>query len=111
LKQNIPKEKRMSGKKITSSVGAGGKNTSADVATVQYLLNCVPVSSGGPAKELVIDGFSGVLTKQAINGFQNFNFGKSDGRVDPGQATISLLNSFDPLPFTPVVVPSVNNKS
>ena len=101
----------MSGKKITSSVGAGGKNTSSDVATVQYLLNCVPVSSGGPAKELVIDGFAGVLTKQAINGFQKFNFGKSDGRVDPGQATISLLNTFDPLPFTPVVVPSVNNKS
>ena len=101
----------MSGKMITSAVGVGGKNNSADVATVQYLLNCVPVSSGGPAKELAIDGFAGVLTKQAITGFQQFNFGKSDGRVDPGHSTIALLNSFDPLPFTPVVVPGAGNKS
>jgi peptidoglycan hydrolase-like protein with peptidoglycan-binding domain len=104
----------MNGKTISASVGLGGKNASSDVATVQYLLNCVPVSAGGPAKELVIDGFAGVLTQKAISQFQQVQFGKSDGRVDPGQSggkTIAVLNKYDPLPFSPpVVVPSVKSK-
>ena len=72
----------MSGKNITASVGQGGANIPADVATIQYLLNCVPVAHGGPAQELEIDGFAGVLTIQSINHFQMLQFGWSDGLAE-----------------------------
>jgi hypothetical protein len=100
----------MSGKNITAAVGLRGTNMPADVATVQYLLNCVPVSHGGPARELDIDGFAGVITIQAIKGFQEAQFGWSDGRVDTARAsgvTIVELNKYDPMPFlVPVVMQS-----
>ena len=86
------------GKNIGKSVGAGGANMFEDVRVVQYLLNCVPVGSGGPQKELVIDGIAGPLTKSAINGFQSKKLGFCDGRVDPGGRTITALQVFDPYP-------------
>lgn len=99
----------MNGKTITASVGQGCANIPADVATVQYLLNCVPASHGGPVKELEIDGFAGVLTIQAISRFQELQFGWSDGRVETaasGGVTIGELNKYDPLPFSaPIVAP------
>lgn len=86
------------GKNIGKSVGAGGANKLEDVRVVQYLLNCVPVGSGGPQKELVIDGIAGPLTRSAINGFQSKKLGFCDGRVDPGGRTITALQVFDPYP-------------
>ena len=53
-------------KSITASVGQGGVNLAADVATVQFLLNCVPEEQGGPQAELAIDGLVGPLTIGAI---------------------------------------------
>ncbi len=44
----------MSLKTIKETVGANGANIPADVATVQYLLNCVLISHGGPIKELKV---------------------------------------------------------
>ena len=58
----------MSIKNITATVGKGGTNIPSDVATVQYLLNCVPFSNGEPRRELKIDGFAGVITTGAIDG-------------------------------------------
>ncbi len=100
----------MSGKKITASVGQGGTNIPADVAMIQYLLNCVPVSHGGPVKELMIDGFAGVKTICAVNRFQTVQFGWANSRIEPeqsGDETFGVLKKYDPLPFSaPVVAPN-----
>lgn len=86
-------------KTITGSVGRGGKNyPPSDVMTVQYLLNCVPATQGGPAKELVVDGAAGPKTIAAIEGFQRKLGGFADGRVDPGGATLRALQVRDPNP-------------
>jgi hypothetical protein len=99
----------MSLKTIRAAVGESGANIPADVATVQYLLNCVPVSRGGPRLPLKIDGFAGVVTIEAINRFQNFHFGASNNRVESGDKTFGELKTYDPLPFSaPVVAPKVH---
>lgn len=86
-------------KTITGSVGRGGKNyPPSDVMTVQYLLNCVPATHGGPAKELAVDGAAGPKTIAAIEGFQRKLGGFADGRVDPGGATLRALQVRDPHP-------------
>lgn len=92
-------------KNIGKSVGSGGVNLYSDVRVVQYLLNCVPVSSGGPQKELAIDGAAGPLTKAAIVGFQKQKLGFCDGRVDPGGRTLTALQIFDPYPMQPMASP------
>jgi hypothetical protein len=100
----------MSLKTIRAAVGEGGVNIPADVATVQYLLNCVPVSKGGPPRALKIDGFAGVVTTAAINRFQQFHFGSSNNRLEAGDKTYEELKKYDPLPFSaPAVVPNPNN--
>ncbi len=94
----------MPGKSLVASVGYGGANAAADVMTVQFLLNCVPVSQGGPVKDLAVDGLVGPKTIQAIHKFQKIQFGWSDGRVDPekyGGTTIVELKKFDPVPDSP----------
>jgi hypothetical protein len=102
----------MSLKTITATVGENGANIPADVATVQYLLNCVPASNGGPIKELKIDGFAGVVTIEAISRFQKAKFGTSDSRLKAGDATFGELKKYDPLPFSaPVVAPNFNPSS
>ena len=86
-------------KTITGSVGRGGRNyPAADVMTVQYLLNCVPASQGGPTPELAVDGAVGPKTIAAIERFQRANTGACDGRVDPGGATLHALQARDPYP-------------
>jgi len=86
-------------KSISGSVGRGGRNHPAqDVLTVQYLLNCVPASRGGPKPELVLDGICGPKTIQAIDQFQRRSFNSSDGRVDAGGQTLRALQQFDPAP-------------
>lgn len=90
-------------KTITGSVGRGGKNfPPSDVMTVQYLLNCVPATQGGPAKELAVDGAAGPKTIAAIEGFQRKLGGFADGRVDPGGATLRALQTRDPYPNQPM---------
>jgi hypothetical protein len=102
----------MSLKIITATVGEGGANIPADVATVQYLLNCVPASNGGPLQKLKIDGFAGVVTTEAINRFQKFQFGSSNNRVESGGETFSELKKYDPLPFSaPVVSPNLTSSN
>ncbi len=86
-------------KQIRSSVGRAGRNLPADdVATVQYLLNCVPAAHGGPQRELAIDGMAGPKTVAAIEAFQRRQFGSADGRVDPGGRTLRALQARDPYP-------------
>lgn len=96
------------GKSIAATVGQGSVNLPIDVGTVQYLLNCVPESDGGPVQELVMDGLIGPLTLGAINRFQGMQLGFRDGRVDPesqGGKTIVRLNMYDPTPSSPSITP------
>ena len=86
-------------KTISGPVGRGGRNfPPSDVMTVQYLLNCVPTSQGGPSPELVVDGAVGPKTIKAIETFQRKNGGTCDGRVDPGGNTMHTLQGRDPYP-------------
>ena len=102
----------MSLKTIIATVGQSGVNIPADVATVQYLLNCVPVSNGGPLQKLKIDGFAGVVTTEAINRFQRFHFATAESRVERGGKTFDELKKYDPLPFSkPVVAPNRESSS
>lgn len=90
-------------KNIIGSVGRGGRNHPAsDVMTVQYLLNCVPVAQGGPARELAVDGLVGPKTVTAIEAFQRRLGGFADGRVDPGGQTLRALQARDPYPEQPL---------
>src|SRR6185295_10668343 len=103
----------MPGKSLVAPVGLGGLNRAADVMTVQFLLNCVPVSQGGPVKDLAVDGIIGPKTIQAIAQFQKTQFGWSDGRVDPekyGGTTIAELKKFDPVPDSPPIEPTPEPK-
>jgi len=86
-------------KSITGAVGRGGRNFPAsDVMTIQYLLNCVPATQGGPSPELAVDGAAGPKTIAAIEKFQRARGGTCDGRVDPGGTTLRALQARDPYP-------------
>lgn len=84
----------MAAKTISESVGEKGKNLTADVMTVQQLLNGVLVPFGGPVVKLKVDGICGPKTKAAIQNFQlkQFGWAGADGRVDPGKQTLDRLN-------------------
>ena len=77
---------------ISGSVGAGGVNKNKDVRAIQAGLNEVPVSEGGPATSLNVDGISGPLTIKAIANFQMRNLGFSDSRVDTNGPTLRALH-------------------
>lgn len=80
---------------ISASVGEGGANRSADVKTIQEMLNKVMPDWGGPNPKLAVDGICGPLTKAAIRKFQQAQLSTyfaPDGRVDPGQRTLRRLN-------------------
>jgi hypothetical protein len=99
-------------KDISGTVGPGEANHPADVMIVQYLLNCVPASEGGPREELVIDGRLGPVTIGAVRRLQHAHFGWEDGRVHPGATggqTMVRLCAFDPLPDAPPVTPPLPN--
>ena len=85
-------------KTINGSVGKGGMNRPADVVIVQYLLNCVPKSQGGPSEELVLDGICGPRTNAAILSFQKKLAGSGLGWLDVGGPTLNALRGFDPYP-------------
>lgn len=92
---------------ISQSIGKGGRNTcSADIKTVQGLLNAIPVPERGipPYADVDVNGLEhGSMsiannwnnTVQAILTFQKFHGCIVDGRVDParyGGTTIIKLN-------------------
>lgn len=89
-------------KNISAAVGMGGANLFYDTVTVQYLLNCVPATKGGPLEELDIDGIIGPKTLAAIRRFQEVAITRADGRVDPGGPTIAALGAYDPMPWSPI---------
>jgi peptidoglycan hydrolase-like protein with peptidoglycan-binding domain len=78
---------------ISGSVGSGGANRFDDVRKIQEALNRVPPEKGGPLPPLVVDGLCGPKTVAAILRFQKAQGVVADGRVDPGQATLSKLNT------------------
>ena len=79
-------------KKISASVGKGGKNRPADVKLIQQLLND-NLSKMTGVQRLVVDGLVGRKTIGAIEKFQKQVVGmqRVDGRVDPGGKTIQAL--------------------
>jgi peptidoglycan hydrolase-like protein with peptidoglycan-binding domain len=98
----------------TSTPWARAVNFPSDVKTVQQLLNEVPPESGGPVPALAVDGIVGPKTSAAISKFQQAQFGKSDGLVEPGQRTIQRLLDLsgdfrlcgrDELPVSPFTIP------
>lgn len=78
-------------KKISGSVGKGGKNKPADVEQVQTLLNAHARRAKYP--RLRVDGDAGRKTIGAIRVFQTRVLGlpRGDGRVDPGKETLKGL--------------------
>ena len=93
-------------KTISASVGLSSYNLTEDVATVAFLLNKVPSAQGGPTTALKSDGSVSkediAALTAAILQFQQAQKGLSqDGRVDPGEATLVRLNSFD-VDFFPI---------
>ncbi len=72
---------------IRQSVGVNAVNQSADVETVQRMLNSISDISGGPEVALHVDGKIGPATIAAIKRFQTTQLGFQDGQVDPGQHT------------------------
>ena len=78
-------------KKISGSVGKGGKNKPADVIAVQELLNGFAKKCG--FKKLDVDGLIGPKTNTAISAFQKNSLGmaRPDGRVDPGGNSMKSL--------------------
>jgi hypothetical protein len=93
-------------KRISASVGQSSYNLAEDVATVAFLLNKVPSAQGGPTIPLKSDGSVSkediAALTAAILQFQQAQKGLSqDGHVDPGEATLGRLNSFD-VDFFPI---------
>lgn len=84
---------------ITKPVGKGGEmhSTSADVQTVIDLLNAVPPVAGGPERNRPLDKNALYPAKliEAIRRFQLQEFGMANGRVNPDDVTISMLNKYD----------------
>jgi hypothetical protein len=79
-------------KKISSSVGKGGKNKPEDIKIVQELLNDFTKMCG--FKKLDEDGLIGPKTLSAIAEFQKTAVGmsKPDSRIDPGGDSFSTLS-------------------
>ena len=78
-------------KKISGSVGKGGKNKPEDTEIVQELLNGFSKKCG--FKKLDVDGLVGSKTNSAIQAFQKsvVGMGRPDSRVDPGGNSFSML--------------------
>ncbi len=78
---------------IAFAVGERRPNRSADVRTVQQLLNRAAGMQPGQAK-LDVDGNMGPLTSAAIKRYQQtvVHLSRPDGVVDPGGRTITMLS-------------------
>jgi len=97
-------------KKISGSVGKGGKNARVDTAKVQSLLNR-HVKTLQPLAALKVDGLSGNKTEGAITSFQKrvVKLNLPDGRVDPGGKTITALTKTPPTEAIPGAPPAAGN--
>ena len=82
---------------IQKSVGEGGVNQPQDVGVVQLLLNLTSERQGVPKKRVTVDGKVGPATIAAIREYQTKFCKEVDGRVDPGQETITRLNKTTPV--------------
>ena len=89
-------------KALSRSVGHSAWNRFEDVRLVQYLLNCVPVSRGGPTRELVVDGVCGPRTVRAIFRFKRVRRGSARTRVEPNRQLFHALLTHDPYPSQPL---------
>jgi len=78
-------------KKISATVRMNRMN-SADVRTVQELLNGLPARWGGPTIPLVVDGDCKSKSVDSIKAVQRRYFTFEDGAVDPNGLTLGLLN-------------------
>lgn len=101
----LPHEAAPKGKRISSSVGAGGFNLAPDVRTVKYLLNNVPPEEGGSNVPL-IETDTIMQVSDRVTLFQKHQFGVADGLVDPDGYTMRLLRFFDPFPGGPAQIPA-----
>lgn len=93
---------------LQGSVGRGGLNRYADVATVQTLVNdCIHLLT--PLRPLETDGVAGTVTIAAIEEFQRrvLRSPRPDGRVDRGGRTLrALVTSARPAaPAAPRIAP------
>jgi len=78
---------------LTSTVGTGGKNLTADVKAIQRALNKVPKDQGGPALTLAEHGILDEWTKAAIAAFQKYQFsGKTSDKIQKQDMTWLRLN-------------------
>ena len=89
-------------KSLSGNVGHMAQNRFEDVRLVQYLLNCVPASRGGPTCELVVDGVCGLRTVRAIVRFQRVRRGLASARVEPNRQLFRALLTHDPYPSQPL---------
>lgn len=82
---------------IARSVGEGAATSwnVPDVKTVLDLLNTVPVRDGGTKESPLQRGVPSGKLIGAIRRFQLHHFGVTNGRIDPDNVTISLLNKYD----------------
>ena len=93
----------MKHKSLLGRVGRTSRNLFDDVRLVQYLLNCVPITRGGPTRELVVDGVCGQRTVRAIFRFQRTRQqGATGARIVPSRQIFSALLAHDPYPSEPL---------
>ena len=78
---------------IADAVGTGCSNRRDDVLVVQSLLNVAYARVRVPPRTIPVTGVVDADTQTAIVQFQRAQLGGSDGRVDPGGATLARLNA------------------
>lgn len=113
-----PGKQKPAGVSISGSVGKQpAANQANDLFKVVKLLRSVPTNQGGPTTEMgeleaaiVLHNSLGPLI-DAITRFQNFNFGRADGRVDPGGKTLTLLNQKTNGGTKPPAIPTPGGKT
>lgn len=113
-----PSKQKPAGVSISAAVGKQpAPNHHVDLFKVVKLLRSVPTNQGGPTSEMgdleaaiILNNSLGPLI-DAITRFQNFNFGKADGRVDPGGKTLALLNQKTNGGTKPPVIPTPGGKT
>jgi len=80
---------------LDHAVGQGCKNTRADVLRLQFALNSMASSWGGPITPLPFDGRYDKRLMTAIQGFQVHCFSnvkKASGKIEPGDRTHGKIN-------------------
>jgi hypothetical protein len=79
---------------IRASIGAGGRNRTADVLAIRQFLNAPSPAEGESDLILPKDGRIGPNTQAAITKYQNQTLGWADGRIDPSGPTIRALTQY-----------------